>query len=98
VFRGLPGWLKGRVVDDPVADRAERAGGAQLAEVAVPQADQAGCADRQRDGAEPEQRRRGTVPLGSLGIWVNAEMSIIQVGRPPPAGHIPAGRPPGEGG
>ena len=31
---GLLGWIKARVGDDPVADRAGRVGGAQVAEVA----------------------------------------------------------------
>ena len=46
----------------------------------MPQSDQAARADRQRDGAEPEQRRRRHGSAGSLGIWVNGEMAIIPVG------------------
>ncbi len=77
---GLLGWIKARVGDDPVADRAAPAGGAQVAEVAAPQSGQAGRADRQRDGAEPDSGSADTVPPGSLGIPVNGEMSIIQAG------------------
>ena len=44
------------------------------------QTDQAGRADRQGDGAEPEQRLGRHGSPGSLGIWVNGEMSIISMG------------------
>lgn len=54
VFCGLLRWLKARVGDDPVADRAGRPRTAQVAEVAAPQSDQADRADRQRDCAEPD--------------------------------------------